>query len=177
MAATKDMVSREALDPITSSNIQEKIGERIMRVGRGKKNNFMTATQEQELNNNSKLVIYRDEQELGLNQVELVLEPNKIDKLSSECRLGFEEFLVIMNDIADEEESDWDSLRMKDIINICRDKILEATIIKYSEKEYGLDMKRFSGREISFNKRYDEEGTFIGESFIVTLTCLPGMRY
>ena len=177
MATMKDMVSSETLDPIASSNIQEKIGERIMRIGRGKKNNYMTATQEEEVNGNDKLIIYRDEEELGFNQVELVLEPNKIDKLSSECRLTFEEFLDVMNEIADEEESDWESLRMKDIINITRDKILEATIIKYSVAEFGLEMKRFSGREISFSKRYNEAGDFIGESFVLTLTYMPGMRY
>ena len=148
-----------------------------MRIGRGKKENYMTATQDQELKDNDQIVIYRDEHELGLNQVELVLEPNKIDALNYECKLTFDEFLNIMNEIADEEESDWDSLRGKDIINICRDKILEEMIIKYAIRHFKLDLKRFSGRETSYNKRYDEGGTFLGESLVVTLTYLPGMRY
>lgn len=173
----KDMVSSEQLDILVSNNIQEKIGERIMRIGRNKKNNYMTATQEVEVQGNDKLIIYRDEQELGLNQVELILEPNKIDQLGSECRLTFDEFLNIMNEIADEEEEDWSSLRMKDMININRDKIIEATIIKYAEKEFDLKIDQFSGREVSYNKRYDKDGNFIGETFIVTLTRIPGMRY
>lgn len=170
----QDLVSKKPLDPTVNAKIQEQIGERIMRVGRSVKKNYMNDSQLKELTENDKIVKFRSENELGINQVELVLEPNKRNELSQNERISVEEYIDAINTIIDEEESEWDTLRPNDIMSITQDKLLELAIMKYAKKEYEVDPAKFSGKEISYNKRYNGEGQYIGSAYIITLTRLPG---
>lgn len=64
---------------------------------------------------------------------------------------------------------------MKDQVNITRDAIIQATILKYAEKEYGIDKSKYSGISINYDKRYDKSARFIGEAITVTLTAIALM--
>lgn len=155
---------------------QEQVMERMRRIG--SKKNFMRESQVAEMEENKNAVAMTKRHEGGVLTVELSLEPDKFDLLGSECRLDFDQFLSVMNDIADEEEDDWGSLRMKDQINIVRDRIIEETILKYAKEKYEINIEEFSGKDLSYIKRYDGEGRFLGEATVLTLTLIPtmGMR-
>lgn len=150
-----------------------KILERMNRVG--PRRNFMKESQAEELKNNKKIVILKQKTDNGIQNIDLILEPNKFDELSSKCRLSFEEYCDVINNLLDEEENDWDELRMKDQVNITRDAIIQATILKYAKEHYDIDPDKYSGIDINYIKRYDEKGCFLGEATIVTLTYIPMM--
>lgn len=152
------------------SNVTDQFNERMRKIGSKGKRNFSLESQNIEMKENHQLVIMNKRTDGGITTIDLILEPDKFDSLSSKCRLDFEEFIDVMNDIADEEEDDWDTLRMKDQVNIVRDRIIEATILKYAKEEYELDMKEFSGKDLNYIKRFDEQNRFLGEATILTLT-------
>lgn len=155
------------------TNIEERIEQRLRRVGPRK--NMMLESQAEEMKNNDKIIIMNKKAENGIENVDLILEPNKFDELSSKCRLTFDEYCDVINSLLDEEEKDWHELRMKDQVNLTRDAIIKATILKYAVEHYNIDLKRYSGTDTNYIKRYDENGNFIGEAIIITLTCIPIM--
>lgn len=132
-------------------------------------------SQQTESKEDEKLVKMSKKSEQGVTNIDFILEPEQFDELGRTCRLTFDEFCAVMNKIADEEEAEWDELRMKDQVNITRDAILEATVLKYVKQEYGLDPEKFTGRDLNYNKRYDSEGRFIGEALIITCMHIPTM--
>lgn len=155
-------------------NMTEQINERMHRIG-GRKRNFILESQQEELENNDKIVIMNSATDKGITNIDLVLEPNKFDELSSKVRLTFDEYCEVINDLVEEEESEWHELRMKDQVNITRDAIIQATILKYAAGEYDIDKKDYSGIDINYMKRYDSEGRFLGEATVLTLTAIPMM--
>lgn len=152
----------------------EEFATRMRRIGN--KSNFMRESQLAEMEENNELVILNRKTDGGITTIELSLEPNKFDALGSECRLDFEEFCDVINSLVEEEEKEWDELRMKDQVNITRDKILEATILKYAKEKYNLKREEFNGMDLSYVKRYDEIGRFLGEAVSLTLTLIPSMN-
>jgi hypothetical protein len=156
------------------TNIEEKVQERMRKIG-GRKKNFILESQKAEMEGNDKIIIMQSKTDKGIQNINLILEPDKFDQLSSTIRLTFNEYCDVINELAEEEESDWAELRMKDQVNITRDAIIQATIMKYAEEEYNINQDNYSGVEISYTKRYDGEGRFLGEATIVTLTSIPMM--
>lgn len=154
--------------------ISEKIAKRI-----GSKThrdyNYMRESQLAEMEQNDKIVILHKKADRGIENVDLILEPNKFDQLSSKVRLSFDEYCEVINELIEEEESEWDELRMKDQVNITRDAIIQSTIMKYAKDEYGIDKEFYTGKDINYLKRYDDQGRFIGEATILTLTKIPMM--
>jgi hypothetical protein len=142
----------------------------------GAKKNFMIESQQNEIQNNEKLVICNSKSEGGITNIDLILEPNRFDALGSECRLSFDEFCDVINQCIDEEEKDWHELRMKDQVNMTRDAIIEATILKYAKEHYDLDRKNFNGSDLNYVKRYDGEGRYTGEAIMISLTLIPQMN-
>jgi hypothetical protein len=104
------------------------------------------------------------------------LEPSKFDEFGSKVRLTVDEYCQVINKLVDSEEKDWHELRMKDQVNLTRDAIIEATMLKYAKQEYGLDESQYNGRDLNYVKRYDQEGRFIGEAVIITLTMISMMH-
>lgn len=153
------------------TNAQEIIAKRMRRIG--SKKNFSTKSQAKELKENKDLIRIERSSEGGIEIVDLTLEPNKFDELSSTTRLTFDEFCDAINDVIEEEEDDWKSLRMKDQINMTRDKIIAETIVKHAREELGINTEHVSGQEISYNKRFDEDGSYLGEAITVSLTYMP----
>lgn len=138
----------------------------------GVRKNFMVESQAAELENNDKIVILDKKTDKGIETVDLILEPNKLDELSSKCRLSFEEYCNVINTLVETEEKEWDDLRMKDQINITRDALLQATILKYAKAEYGIDKDHYNGTDFNYIKRYDTNGSFLGEALVVSLTSI-----
>lgn len=136
----------------------------------GSKKNFMVESQQNDLEHNDKLVNLNQNEHGGVTVTELILEPTKFDSLGSECRLTFDEYCETVNTVIESEEADWSDLRMKDQINITRDAIMEATVLKYAKQSYDIDPTKFNGRELSYTKRYDSNGRFIGEAVIIRMT-------
>lgn len=159
---------------IVEFDVEEQVHERMRKIG-GRKKNFMRESQAEEMESNDKIVIMHTKSDRGVENVDLILEPNKFDELSSKTRLSFEEFCDIINDFIEEEEADWNELRMKDQVNLTRDAILKATIMKYAETEYDIHKENYTGIDINFTKRYDTDGRFLGEAVTVTLTSIPMM--
>ncbi|ARC67369.1 hypothetical protein B14_200158 (plasmid) [Bacillus licheniformis] len=141
----------------------------------GNKRNFMLESQAEEMNENDKIVKLVSKTDKGIENIDLILEPNKFEELSSLVRLSYEEYIDVINELVDAEEAEWDELRMKDQVNITRDAIIQATILKYAEKEYGIDKSKYSGISINYDKRYDKSARFIGEAITVTLTAIALM--
>jgi hypothetical protein len=135
----------------------------------------MIESQQNEMENNDKLVICNRKTDGGITTIDLVLEPDKFDALGSECRLTLDEYCDVLNKLVEDEEKDWHELRMKDQVNMTRDYIIEATILKYAKEHYGLDRSHFNGSDMNYVKRYDEKGRFVGEAVIITLTMIPEM--
>lgn len=142
----------------------------------GTKKNFALESQQNERQVNDKLVIMNMKAEGGITNIDLILEPDKFDTLGSECRLTFDEYCEVMNKLVEAEEKEWDELRMKDQINITRDAILEATIMKYAKEHYNLNPEVFTGKDMNYSKRYDDLGRFIGEAVIITYMSIPTMN-
>ena len=159
---------------VKETNVTEKFNERMRKIG-GRKKNYVLESQQEEMQGNDKIVIMQVKTDQGIQNIDLTLEPDKFDKLSSTVRLSFEEYCDVVNDLIEEEEDEWDELRMKDQVNITRDAIIQATIMKYAAEEYNINREDYSGIDINYTKRYDEEGRFLGESTIVTLTAIPMM--
>jgi hypothetical protein len=137
--------------------------------------NYMRESQLAEMEMNDKIIILHKKADRGIENIDLILEPNKFDQLSSKVRLTFDEYCEVINDLIEEEESEWDELRMKDQVNITRDAIIQATMLKYAKDEYNINKDSYSGKDINYLKRYDEEGRFLGEATILTLTLIPMM--
>jgi hypothetical protein len=153
--------------------MNEQVSERMRKIGT--KKNFMRESQAAEMDQNDKIVIMQSKTDKGIQNIDLILEPNKFEELSSKVRLTFDEYCNVINELIEEEEDDWDELRMKDQVNITRDAILQTTILKYASEEYGIQKEKFSGIDINYLKRYDEQGRFIGEATVLTLTSIPMM--
>lgn len=153
--------------------MNEQMELRMRRIGN--KKNFMRESQVMEMESNDKIIIMHSKTDKGIQNIDLTLEPDKFDELSSKVRLTFDEYCVVMNDLIDEEEDEWDELRMKDQVNITRDAIIQATMMKYANEEYGIHRENFSGIDINYTKRYDAEGRFLGEATMLTLTAIPMM--
>jgi|GEM_PF-3374100 len=151
----------------------EQLQQKSRRIGA--KKNFMRESQAAEMEQNNKIVIIQTKSDKGIQNVDLILEPDKFDELSSKCRLTFEEYCDVINELIDEEEQEWHELRMKDQVNMTRDAIIQATILKYAKEEYNIDKSQYAGIDINYTKRYDTEGRFLGEAVIVTLTAIPMM--
>lgn len=147
----------------------------MSRIG-SKKKNFNLESQQNERQENDKLVLMNTKSEGGITNIDLILEPDKFDMLGSECRLSFDEYCEVINKLVEDEEKEWDELRMKDQINITRDAILQATMMKYSREHYNLNPDVFTGSDINYSKRYDNEGRFIGEAVIITFMSIPTMN-
>lgn len=135
----------------------------------------MRESQAAEMDQNEKIIIMHNKTDKGVQNIDLILEPNKFDELSSKVRLTFDEYCDVINELIEEEEEEWDELRMKDQVNITRDAILQATIMKYAKDEYNIHKENYSGVDINYMKRYDTEGRFLGEATIVTLTSIAMM--
>jgi len=136
------------------------------------KNNLTFASQAAEMEKDELITVRRHTQNQitsDIVNIDLILEPNKFNEFSSEWRLTHEEFVETINQLAKEEKREWSELRMKDQINITRDAILEATILKYAKEKLGYNIENISGKEINYSKRYDLKGNYMGESIIVTL--------
>ncbi|WP_410988543.1 hypothetical protein [Bacillus cereus] len=142
----------------------------------GIRKNFMRESQAAELENNDKIVILDQKADNGIETIDLILEPDKLEQLSSKCRLTFEEYCDVINTLIEEEESEWDDLRMKDQINITRDALLQATILKYAKNEYAIDKDYYNGRDFNYIKRYDKQGGFLGEAMVLSLTAIQMMN-
>jgi hypothetical protein len=136
----------------------------------------MRESQVEEMVENKELVNMIPRTDGGVTTIDLILEPDKMNELGSECRLSFDEFCEVINAMVDEEEKEWHELRMKDQINVTRDRILEATIMKYAADKYKIQREQFNGSDINYIKRYDGEGRFLGEAIIVTLTSIAVMN-
>lgn len=163
---------------MSGQDVKEDLESRIYkRIGSKNKRdyNYMRESQAAEMAQNDKIVIMQQKSDRGITNIDLILEPNKFDELSSKVRLGFEEYCDVINDLIEEEEADWNELRMKDQVNITRDAIIQATILKYAEEEYSINKEAYSGKDINYIKRYDTEGRFLGEATILTLTAIPMM--
>ncbi len=153
--------------------INQQLESRMRRIG--SKKNFMRESQAEEMEQNDKIIIMDSKTDKGIQNIDLTLEPNKFDQLSSKVRLSYDEYCDVINSLIEEEEAEWDELRMKDQVNITRDAIIQATILKYAKEEYKIDSEKFTGIDINYTKRYDMEGRFLGEATIVTLTAIPMM--
>jgi hypothetical protein len=154
--------------------LQERIAKRIG-TKTNRDYNYMRESQLAEMEQNNKIVILHRKTDRGIDNIDLTLEPNKFDELSSKCRLTFDEYCDVINSLIEEEEKEWNELRMKDQVNITRDVIIQATILKYAKEEYDIQQSHYSGIDINYFKRYDEQGRFLGEATIVTLTAIPMM--
>lgn len=157
-----------------TTELNEQVQERMRKIG-GRKKNFILESQQAEMEGNDKIIIMQTKTDNGIENIDLILEPNKFDELSSKVRLTFEEYCDVINDLIEEEEEEWNELRMKDMVNITRDAIIQETIMKYAKQEYNIDKKNYSGFDINYTKRFDGEGQFVGEATIVTLTSIPMM--
>jgi len=144
-----------------------------MRVG---KKNFALESQQNEALKNDKLVIMNKKSEGGITAIDLILEPDKFDQLGSECRLTYEEYCDAINRFLEDEEKTWHELRMKDQINMGRDYIIEATILKYAKEHYGIKREDFNGSDLNYVKRFDTEGRFLGEAVYISLTAISQMQ-
>ncbi|CDQ41761.1 hypothetical protein [Virgibacillus salexigens] len=153
------------------SEVQEKISNRMRKIG--SKKNFSLESGAAEIKKNDKLINVNVNTDGGVQVIDLILEPHHFDELSSEVRLNFDEYCNALNDFIDEEEDDWKSLRMKDQVNMTSDHIIKATIIKYAKEKEHIDVDKASGIEISYLKRHNEKGMYLGEAINVTLTIMP----
>lgn len=131
-----------------------------------RKHSFQAEGHENELKNNESIVIVEDK---GQHFIDLILEPDKLERLSSECRLTQEEYVDAIERFLDSEGSDWKELRMKDQVNLTRDEIIKDTMLKFVKEKHNIDRKDFNGIEVSYNKRYDKDGSYIGEAIILSM--------
>jgi hypothetical protein len=152
----------------------ELLAQRMRRIGN--KRNFNLESQSEELKKNESLIVYHKRTDGGITLIDLILEPDKFDEFSSAYRLTYDEYIDVINDFIEEEEKTWHELRMRDQVNETRDRIIEATIIKYAEEHLGIKKEDFNGKDINYLKRYDENGKYLGEAVIVTLTMIPEMN-
>ncbi len=129
----------------------------------------------QESMENKMLVSFQKDQDQANFHVTLTLEPENFDALGSECRLTYDEFCDAINTEISAEESEWHELRMKDMVNLTRDAVLEATILKYAKEKYDLNSGDFTGKAIDYSKRYDTEGKFLGEAMSISYVYIPVM--
>jgi hypothetical protein len=99
----------------------------------------------------------------------MTLEPEKFEEFSSDYRLTFDEYCDAIDKAASEEFDDWSELRLRDQIAMSQDALITKTMIKYAKTEENLDLSKFNGNNLEYIKRYDTEGTFIGEAIRLTL--------
>lgn len=154
--------------------MQEQITKRMMRVG--VKKNLNNLHHSYEMEQNKELVKVEKKSDGGIENIDLILEPDKFDELSSKTRLTLEEYINAINEFIEGEEDDWESLRLKDQINMTRDQIVAAIIIKYAKEELKLNLDNMNGTDISYNKRFGKNGEYLGEAIIVSLTRLSGFN-
>lgn len=138
----------------------------MLRERLNKKHSFQAEGHANEMEHNDAIVIVEDK---GQHFLDLILEPDKLERLSSECRLTQEEYVDAIERFLDSEGADWKELRMKDQINLTRDEIIKDTMLKFVNEKHGINRKDFNGIEISYNKRYDKTGTYIGEAIILSM--------
>ncbi|MBR3119679.1 hypothetical protein [Oceanobacillus profundus] len=146
----------------------KQIQKRMNRIG--SKKNYVVESHLNDKKKNQDLVQVKKSSEGGTEVINLILEPDKYEELSMKTRLTFDEFCDCINTFIGSEEDDWDSLRMKDQINLSRDEIIAETMIKYAKEELKIDTDKATGREISYAKSYDEQGVYAGEIITVSLT-------
>lgn len=131
-----------------------------------KKHSFQAEGHASEMEHNDAIVIVEDK---GQHFIDLILEPDKLERLSTECRLTQEEYVDAIERFLETEGSDFKELRMKDQINLTRDEIIKDTMLKFVKEKHEIDRKDFNGIEISYNKRYNQEGHYIGEAIILSM--------
>lgn len=132
------------------------------------KKSFILEGHANELEHNQSVVIVEDK---GDHFIDLILEPNMFERLSSECRLTADEYVDAVERFMESEQKDWHELRMKDQINMTRDEIIKDTILKYVREHNDIKREDFDGIEISYNKRYQND-QYIGEAVIITMSKL-----
>jgi SUMO ligase MMS21 Smc5/6 complex component len=125
---------------------------------------------------NDKLVIMAERMERGVHTIDLTLEPNMFDAFGSKCRLTYDEYCDTINKLLEEEEKEWHELRMKDMVNLTRDALIEATMLKFAREEYQIDTTKYSANDMNYMKRYAPGGQFIGEAVVITLVMVPEMN-
>lgn len=135
----------------------------------GKKRNFMLESQSKELKETKEIVKIVERNSGGTKAIDLILEPTKIDELSKECRLTLEEYVDAINDLIEQEEDDWESLRMKDQIDLTRDIIIERTVLKYVREKLGMDLSGYDATNVSYMERLNENRMPIGKAIMITL--------
>ena len=134
-----------------------------------RRKNFIKESHQSEIDNNDKLVIFKKKTD---GFIELILEPNKLNELSSACRLTQDEFIESIDEFIMNEEDSWDDLRMKDQYDGPRDMIIKNTILKYAQEEYGINRNNYDGVSIAYTPRINENKELIGDQIIITLTKL-----
>lgn len=135
----------------------------------GKKRNFMLESQSKELKETKEIVKIVERNSGGTKAIDLILEPTKIDELNKECRLTLEEYVDAINDLIEQEEDDWESLRMKDQIDLTRDIIIERTVLKYVREKLGMDLSGYDATNVSYMERLNENRMPIGKAIMITL--------
>lgn len=65
----------------------------------GNKRNFMLESQAEEMNENDKIVKLVSKTDKGIENIDLILEPNKFEELSSLVRLSYEEYIDVINEL------------------------------------------------------------------------------
>jgi len=138
----------------------------------GAKRNFAMESQTHELETNDKVITIHEKQEAGIRTVDLTLEPDKFDQFGSQCRLTYDEYCDAINSVLEAEEKEWHELRMKDQVNLTRDALIEATIMKYAKQEYGIDPSMYTAKDLNYVKRFSN-GKFLGEAVVITLMLSP----
>lgn len=156
------------------TTIEDQIAKRIGKIGKIKDYSKIAAEEERK-KNEDKVLLIKEKNENGITVIDLILEPDKFNKLNIQTRLTFNEFCDALNEALEEEESEWNTLRMRDQIQMTRDKIIEATMIKYASEQGWIDPNRINGKSINYSPNYDMEGNYIGDSIIVSLTMLTGL--
>lgn len=111
--------------------------------------------------------------ESGQCLVDISLEPDQLDEFGSACRLNDEEFCETINSVIELEQSDWHELRMKDQINMTRDAIIEATMLKYVKETLHIAWERYYAKDMNYVKRYDPQGKYLGEAIVITIMVHP----
>ncbi|PVC63337.1 hypothetical protein C2I27_22890 [Priestia megaterium] len=76
---------------MSGQDVKEDLESRIYkRIGsKNKRDYYMRESQAAEMAQNDKIVIMQQKSDRGITNIDLILEPNKFDELSSKVRLGF----------------------------------------------------------------------------------------
>lgn len=154
-------------------SIEEKFEKRAKRIGRIKDYSMKSLQEEKE--QLEEVLKIESKSDNGIATVTLTLYSDKVNQLNNETRLSYDEFCDALNEMLDEEEDDWNTLRIKDQIDLTRDKILEATMIKHAQEKQGLKLGHINGKEVSYTQDYDEDEKYIGNTIIISLTFMQGI--